>query len=138
MNVHVNVPVAEVVWAVQVWVAGVAPLNVIVPIVVRTENPEPVTVTVVPTAPELGDRVIAGVVTVKVAEAVFALASFAVTVLPPAVEEGTTKVAVKPPVAEVVMVAGTVVTVAELNVIVTVEVAAKLTPMTVTVVPTGP
>jgi hypothetical protein len=86
----------------------------------------------------LGDRVIAGVVTVKVAEAVFALASFAVTVLPPAVEEGTTKVAVKPPVAEVVMVAGTVVTVAELNVIVTVEVAAKLTPMTVTVVPTGP
>ena len=51
VNVHVNVPVAEVVWAVQVWVAGVTPLNVMVPIVVRTENPEPVTVTEVPARP---------------------------------------------------------------------------------------
>jgi hypothetical protein len=121
VNVHVKPPTAEVVTDVQVWVAGVAPLNVIVPIVVRTENPEPVTVTEVPTAPEVGDRVIAGVVTVKVAEAVFALASVAVTVLPPAVEDGTTKVAVKPPAAVVVIVAGTVVTVAPLNFIVMVE-----------------
>ena len=121
MNVHVNVPVAEVVWAVQVWVAGVAPLNVIVPIVVRTENPEPVTVTVTPAGPWTGDRVIVGVVTVNVADALFELASVAVTVLAPAVDEGTTKVAVKAPVASVVTVAGTVVTVAPLNFVVTVE-----------------
>jgi hypothetical protein len=69
----------------------------------------------------MGDRVIVGVVTVKVAEAVFALASVAVTVLAPAVEEGTTKVAVKPPAADVVTVAGTVATVAPLNFIVMVE-----------------
>jgi len=62
-----------------------------------------------------------GVVTVKVAEALFPLASFPMTVLPPAVEEGTTKVAVKPPAADVVTVAGTVVTATPLNVIVTVE-----------------
>ena len=59
---------------------GVAPLNVIVPIVVSMENPEPVTVTEVPARPWTGDRVIAGVVTVKVAEPTFALASVAVTV----------------------------------------------------------
>ena len=80
VNVHVNVPVAEVVWAVQVWVAGVTPLNVMVPIVVRTENPEPVTVTEVPTGPWVADRAIVGVVIVKVAEAVSDLASVAVTV----------------------------------------------------------
>jgi len=44
------------------------------------ENPEPVTVTEVPARPWTGDRVIAGVVTVKVAEPTFALASVAVTV----------------------------------------------------------
>jgi len=137
--VHVKVPVAEVVFVVQVCVAGVAPLNVIVPIVVRTENPVPVTVTVVPTGPVLGDRVIAGVVTVNVADALFELASVALTVLPPAeAEEGTTKVAVKVPVASVMTVAGTVATVAALNVIVMVEEAAKLEPVTVTVTPAGP
>jgi len=72
VNVHVKVPVPEVVWAVQVCVAGVFPLSVIIPIVVATENPEPVTVTEVPTGPWVGDRVIEGVVTVKVAEAVSA------------------------------------------------------------------
>jgi hypothetical protein len=55
---------------VQVCPLGVTPLNVIVPIVVDTENPEPVTVTEVPTGPWATDRVIVGVVTVKVAEAV--------------------------------------------------------------------
>jgi len=58
----------------------VPPAMVIEPIVLLTENPEPVTVTEVPTAPEVGDRVIVGVVTVKVAEALFPLASVAVTV----------------------------------------------------------
>ena len=81
---------------------------------------------------------IAGVVTVKVAEAVFELASVAVTVLAPAAVEGTTKVAEKVPAADVVTVAGTVVTVAPLNFIVMVEEEAKLAPVTVTVTPTGP
>jgi len=51
-------------------VAGVAPLKVKVPIAVLTENPEPVTVTVMPVGPWLGDRVTAGVVIVNVVEAV--------------------------------------------------------------------
>ena len=74
----------------------------------------------------------------KVAEAVFELASVAVTVLAPAAVEGTTKVAEKVPAADVVTVAGTVVTVAPLNFIVMVEEEAKLAPVTVTVTPTGP
>ena len=126
VNVHVKPPTAEVVTEVQVWVAGVAPLNVIVPIVVRTENPEPVTVTEVPTAPEVGDRVIAGVVTVKVAVPVSELASVAVTALAPEeVEDGTTKVHVKVPVEDVVTVAGTVVIVVPASFIVILELAAK-------------
>ena len=127
MNVHVKAPVAEIVTPVQVCVAGVAPLNVIVPIVVgETENPEPVTVTEVPTAPEVGDRVIAGLVTVKVAVPVSELASVAVTDLAPEeVEDGTTKVAVKVPVADVVTVAGTVVSVVPASFIVILEEAAK-------------
>ena len=126
VNVHVKPPTAEVVTEVQVWVAGVAPLNVIVPIVVRTENPVPVTVTVVPTGPVLGDRVIAGVVTVKVAVPVSELASVAVTALAPEeVEDGTTKVHVKVPVEDVVTVAGTVVIVVPASFIVILELAAK-------------
>ena len=133
-----NAPVAEVVWAVQVWVAIVPPAMDIEPIVVLTENPEPVTVTLVPTGPEVGLRLIEGVVTVKVADAVFALASVAVTVLAPAEDAGTLNVAEKAPVADVVTVTGTVVCVAPLNFIVMVEVEAKPAPVTVTVVPTGP
>ncbi len=72
VNVHVKAPAAEVVWEVQVCVPGVAPLNVIVPTVVDTENPEPVTVTEVPTGPWMGERTIVGVVTVNVAVAVSA------------------------------------------------------------------
>jgi len=138
VNVHVKVPVAVVVWEVQVCPLGAAPLNVMVPIVVRMENPEPVTVTEVPTEPWVTDKTIVGVVTANVAEALFALASVAVTVLAPAVEEGTTKVAEKVPAADVVTVAGTVATVAPLNFIVMVEEEAKLAPVTVTVTPTGP
>jgi hypothetical protein len=126
VNVHVKPPTAEVVTEVQVCVAGVAPLNVIVPIVVRTENPVPVTVTVVPTGPVLGDRVIAGVVTVNVAVPVSELASVAVTALAPEeVEDGTTKVHVKVPVEDVVTVAGTVVIVVPASFIVILELAAK-------------
>ena len=74
-----KVPVDEVVRPMQVWVAMVPPAIEIEPIFVLTENPEPVTVTEVPTAPEVGDRVIAGMVTVKVAEPVFGMLSDAVT-----------------------------------------------------------
>ena len=68
VNVQVNPPVAEVVCDVQVWVAIVPPAIVIEPIVVLTENPVPVTVTEVPTAPVVGLSTIAGVVTVKPAQ----------------------------------------------------------------------
>jgi hypothetical protein len=51
VNVHVKVPVAEVVWAVQVWVAIVPPAMVMEPIFVLTEYPVPVTVTMVPIGP---------------------------------------------------------------------------------------
>ena len=47
-------------------------MNVIVPIVVRTENPEPVTVTETPSGPWFGANVIVGEVTVNVADAVSA------------------------------------------------------------------
>jgi len=70
VNVHVNAPVAEVVWAVQVWVAIVPPAMDIEPIVVLTENPEPCTVTEVPSGPWFGVNVMAGTVTVNVADAV--------------------------------------------------------------------
>ena len=54
------------------------------------------------------------------------------------VELGTLNVAVKEPVAVVVIVAGEVVTVAPLNLIVTVDVPEKPVPVTVTVDPTVP
>jgi len=51
VNVHVNVPVALVVCDVHVWVPGVVPLKVNFPIAVLTENPLPVTVTLLPLRP---------------------------------------------------------------------------------------
>jgi sRNA-binding carbon storage regulator CsrA len=134
-KVAVKAPKADVVTAIGLVVCA-APLNDIVTLEVEAK-PAPVTVTVAPTRPEVGDRVIDGVTT-NVADAVFELASVAVTVLAPAVEEGTTKVAVKAPKADVVTVAGMVVTVAPLNFIVIVEEEARPAPVTVTVVPTGP
>ena len=78
-----------------------------VPIVVRMENPEPVTVTEVPTGPWVTDNVIVGLVTMKVADAVSA--GTAPTSLPdrttmyvPVASDGTVNVHVKVPVAEVV------------------------------------
>jgi len=76
-NVAVRVPVADVLTGAGT-VVTVAPLNSIVT-VERGAKLVPVTVTVVPTGPRVGDRVIAGVMTVKVAVAVFALASVAAT-----------------------------------------------------------
>ena len=52
----------------QVWVAGVALLNVKVPMVVDTEYPLPLKVTLLPESPWAGVRVMAGVVTVNVAD----------------------------------------------------------------------
>ena len=72
VNVHVKVPVDEVVRPMQVWVAMVPPAMEIEPICVLMENPVPVTVTEVPIGPEAGDREIAGAVIVKVEEAVSA------------------------------------------------------------------
>ena len=84
--------------------AGVAPLNVKVVIAVDTENPEPVTVIDMPVGPCVWERVIVGVVMVKVVDAVSGLPSLpvATTVYPPAASEGTVKVHEKVPVAEVV------------------------------------
>ena len=66
VKVQENAPDALVVWEVQVCVVGVVPLNVKVLIVVLGVNPDPVTITVVPTGPCLGARAIAGVVIVNV------------------------------------------------------------------------
>ena len=68
VKVQLNAPATVVVWEVHVWVAGVAPLKVKVLMGVDTENPLPVTVTLLPTRPCVGDRVIVGVVTVNVAD----------------------------------------------------------------------
>ena len=77
--------------------------------------------------------------TVNVAEALFPLASVALTICAPAeAVEGMTKVEVKAPEASVVTVAGLVVCAAPLNAIVTMEEGARPAPVTVTVVPTGP
>ncbi len=72
VNVHVKVPVAEVVWEVQVCTDGVFPPSVIVPIAVDTENPEPATVTEVPDGAWVTDRVIVGAVILNVADPVSA------------------------------------------------------------------
>ena len=131
----VKAPKADVV-TVAGTVVTVAPLNFIV-MVEEGAKPAPVTVTVVPTGPCCGLNANDDV-TVNVADALFELESVAVTTCAPATEEGTTKVAVKAPKADVVTVAGTVVCAAPLNVIVMVEEGAKPAPVTVTVVPTRP
>jgi hypothetical protein len=65
VKVQVKAPELDVVSPVQVWVVGVAPLNVKVVIFVLGENPDPVApIPVVPAAPLVGDSVMAGVVTV--------------------------------------------------------------------------
>jgi len=145
VNVHVKVPVEEVVWEVQLCPLGVTPLNVIVPIVVRTENPEPVTVTEVPCGPLVGDRMIVGVVTVKVAEALSAgtvptSLPDMTTVYGPDTIDGTVNVHVKVPVAVVVWeVQVCPLGVAPLNVMVPIVVRMENPePLTVTEVPTGP
>ncbi len=51
---------------------GVFPSSVIVPIAVDTENPEPATVTEVPSGAWVTDRVIVGVVILNVADPVSA------------------------------------------------------------------
>jgi len=145
VNVHVKVPVEEVVWEVQLCPLGVTPLNVIVPIVVRTENPEPVTVTEVPCGPLVGDRMIVGVVTVKVAEALSAgtvptSLPDMTTVYGPDTIDGTVNVHVKVPVAVVVWeVQVCPLGVAPLNVMVPIVVRTEKPELvTVTAVPTGP
>jgi hypothetical protein len=145
VKVHENVPVADVVWEVQVWVAIEPPAIAIDPIVVLTENPVPLTATEVPTGPVVGTRVMMGVVIVNVVEAVSPVTvptslPETVTVYPPLAIDGTTNEHVKVPVAEVVRpmhvcVAG----VAPLNVIAPIVVVTENPePVTVTETPFGP
>jgi hypothetical protein len=77
-------------------------------------------------------------VTVKVADAVLALTSVAVTVFAPTDKGGTLNDAEKPPAAFVVIVAGIVVCVTPLYFRVVVDVEAKPAPVTVTDEPTFP
>jgi hypothetical protein len=104
VKVHEKVPVPEVVWAVQVWVAGVAPLYVNVPIVLAGVNPAPVTVTETPVGPCVGFTAIVGVVTVNATVAVSDPASLpvATALWLPAATTGTTKVHENVPVPDVV------------------------------------
>lgn len=98
---------------------------------------EPDTVTDAPTIPLVGLIEIVGVVTVKVADAEFDLASVAVTFWLPAEDDGTLNEPENEPVPSVVI-AGEVVTTAPANVIVIVELGAKPCPDIVTFVPIGP
>lgn len=80
---------------------------------------EPVIVTCVPAEPDVGLRVIAGVVTAKVSLALL-VPAVAVTVYgPAAADEGTVKMAEKLPAAVVITVAGVVVTDVPLKVMAT-------------------
>jgi hypothetical protein len=105
-------------------------------IVLLAPKAEPDTVTVVPTIPEVGDKVTIAT-TVNVADAVL-VPSLAVTVwLPPEAVEGTVKEAVKLPVELEVTVEGFVVTLAPSNFIVMLVLLANFEPETVTTVPAG-
>ena len=68
VKVQEKAPAAEVVWEVHVWVPGVAPLKVKVPMAVLMEKPEPVTVTEVPLGPWAKLSTIAGAVGVYAAD----------------------------------------------------------------------
>ena len=67
---QLNPPKAVTVCEVHVWVPGVAPLKVNVPIFAPGVYPVPVTVTVIPAGPCWGDSMILGVVIVNVANPV--------------------------------------------------------------------
>lgn len=135
MNVTpVGIVPALSVWTVAGFVATAVPANVTV-ITELGAKPEPVTVTVVPTAPVVGLRDAVGTVIVKVAEAGLPFASVARTVLAPEPEPaGTVNEAENVPVALVVV----VVTVLPAKVIVIAEFSEKPEPVTVTDVPLGP
>ena len=65
VKVQLKVPVAVVVWAVQVWVDMVPPEMVIEPMFVLGENPEPETATDTPMGPCEGTSAKVGVVTLN-------------------------------------------------------------------------
>src|SRR6266581_2002517 len=100
-------------------------------------KPVPDTVTVPPTIPLVGFRLIEAL-TVYMAEAVWEDASVAVTVCAPFVETGTANVALNEPMVEEATVVGEVVCVAPSYLMVMVEEAGKPVPVIVTVVPTLP
>ncbi|MBA7470903.1 hypothetical protein ES707_06191 [subsurface metagenome] len=115
-------------------VVTVAPSKVMVTLELAA-NPLPLTVTVSPTPPSVGSIAILDKV-VKVAVASLPVASSAFMVWLPRELAGTVKVtSVKLPRVLVVTDAGSVVTVATSKVMVTLELAAKPVPLTVTVSP---
>jgi hypothetical protein len=99
---------------------------------------DPLIVTVEPTFALVGTRLIDGTVTVKTEDAVLLLASVAITVLSPAVDEGTLNNVLNAPALSVVIVEGVVDKAVPPNVIPIFEVAAKPFPDTVTIVFFGP
>lgn len=119
------------------FVVTLVPANCIV-ICELGQKLEPDTVTDVPTGPLVGDKAIEETVTVKVVEAEWLLASVAWTVLLPVEDDGTVNEPENEPVLSVVIEAGVVVTLFELNFIVMAELAAKPWPDTVTDVPGSP
>jgi hypothetical protein len=104
LKVHVNVPLVEVVCELHVWVPGVPPLKVNVPIDVLGVYPDPVTVTNVPEGPEVRLKDIAGVVMMNWAEAESGLPSLpvATTLYVADASEGTVKMQANVPVTDVV------------------------------------
>lgn len=70
MKLQEKAPEPEVVADVQVWVEIVPPEKVIVAMWVFMENPEPLTLTETPAGPCEGDKLMLGVVTTKMEEAV--------------------------------------------------------------------
>ena len=102
-------------------------------IVEEDANPDPVTVTVVPTMPPVGLRLIEALIE-NIADAVFEDASVAVTVWAPNGDAGMLNDAVNEPKLSVVV----VVSVEGPKVTVIVDVGEKLVPETVTGEPTGP
>jgi hypothetical protein len=136
VNVALNEPTEFVVTVVGAVVCA-TPSNLMV-IVEEAAKPVPVTVTVVPTLPLVGLRVMKATM-LKVAVATCVDASVTVTVWAPFVEvPGTVNVALKDPMLLLVIVEGDVGCVAPSYLMVMVEEAAKPDPDTVTVVPPIP
>lgn len=138
LNEQLNVPVELVVKEPLVQVEIFTPLKTRDDSAVDTEKPVPDTVTVAPGAPELGDTVIFGVVTVNVPLTLWPPTSVAFTVVPD-VPDGTANAQLNAPFPPVVSEPGAqLVIVFPSNTNPTVLSTENPVPATVTVAPTGP